>query len=63
VDQTVTVSGYTFAFSAEETIHTESSRKYGIADFTRLAGQQGWRVDRVWTDDEQLFGVFGLAQH
>ena len=63
VDQSVTVSGRTFEFSAGETIHTESSRKYSIADFTKLAGQQGWRVDRVWTDDKQLVGVFGLAQY
>jgi hypothetical protein len=33
-----------------------------IADFTKLAGQQGWRVYRVWTDDGGLFGIFGLAQ-
>jgi dimethylhistidine N-methyltransferase len=62
VDQTVTVSGRIFEFSAGETIHTESSRKYSIADFTKLAGQQGWRVHRVWTDDGGLFGIFGLAQ-
>jgi uncharacterized SAM-dependent methyltransferase len=61
VDQTVTIAGRCFEFSEGETIHTESSRKYGIADFTRLAVQHGWRVDRVWTDDKQLVGVFGLA--
>jgi uncharacterized SAM-dependent methyltransferase len=61
-DQTVTVSGRTIEFSAGETIHTESSRKYHVAEFTTLAEQQGWRVDRVWTDDQELFGVFGLAQ-
>jgi L-histidine Nalpha-methyltransferase len=63
VDQMVTVLGRTFEFSAGETIHTESSRKYSVADFTELAGQHGWRVDRVWTDDKELFGVFGLSQH
>jgi uncharacterized SAM-dependent methyltransferase len=63
VDQTVTVSGRSFEFSAGETIHTESSRKYAVADFTKLAGQHGWRVDRVWTDDKQLFAVFGLSQY
>jgi dimethylhistidine N-methyltransferase len=63
VDQTVTVSGRAFEFSAGETIHTESSRKYGAADFTKLAGQQGWRVDRLWIDDKQLVGVFGLSQY
>jgi uncharacterized SAM-dependent methyltransferase len=63
VDQAVTVSGRTFEFSAGETIHTESSRKYGIAGFTQLAGHHGWRVDRVWTDERQLVGLFGLAQY
>src|SRR6266851_6978037 len=56
-EQTVTVSGRTFELSVGETIHTESSRKYSVADFTKLAGQHGWRVDRVWTDDKHLFGV------
>jgi uncharacterized SAM-dependent methyltransferase len=61
VDQTVTISGRSFEFCGGETIHTESSRKYAIADFTKLAAQHGWQVDRVWTDDKQLVGVFGLA--
>jgi dimethylhistidine N-methyltransferase len=63
VDQTVTVSGRIFEFSVGETIHTESSRKYSVVDFTKLAEQHGWRVDRVWTDDKELFGVFGLSQY
>jgi uncharacterized SAM-dependent methyltransferase len=63
VDQTVGVLGRTFEFSVGETIHTESSRKYGVAEFTKLAGQHGWRVDRVWTDDKEIFGVFGLTQN
>jgi dimethylhistidine N-methyltransferase len=63
VDQTVTVLGRSFEFSGGETIHTESSRKYSVANFTKLAGQHGWRVDRVWTDDKELFGVFGLSQY
>ena len=61
VDQTVTVLGRTFEFAAGETIHTESCRKYSVARFTKLAGQHGWRVDRLWTDDKELFGVFGLG--
>ena len=63
MEQTVTVSGRTFELSVGETIHTESSRKYTVADFTKLAVQHGWRVDQVWTDDKHLFGVFGLAQY
>jgi dimethylhistidine N-methyltransferase len=63
VDQTVTVSGRSFEFSGGETIHTESSRKYSVADFTQLAGRYGWGVERVWIDDKRLFGVFGLSQY
>ncbi len=63
VDQTVAAAGRTFEFSAGETIHTESCRKYSVAHFTTLVEQHGWRVDRVWTDDKELFGVFGLTQY
>jgi uncharacterized SAM-dependent methyltransferase len=61
IEQAVTVSGHTFEFSTGESIHTESSRKYSVADFTRVVGQHGWRVDRVWTDDQKLFGIFALS--
>jgi dimethylhistidine N-methyltransferase len=61
VEQAVTVSGHTFELSAGESIHTESSRKYSVADFTRIVGQHGWRVDRVWTDDQKLFGILALS--
>jgi dimethylhistidine N-methyltransferase len=61
VDQTVTVCGRSFEFSTGETIHTESSRKYDAADFTKLAMHYGWRVDRVWTDYKELVAVFGLV--
>jgi dimethylhistidine N-methyltransferase len=61
VDQAVTVAGHTFEFSAGESIHTESSRKYSVEDFTWVVGQHGWRVDRVWTDDQKLFGIFALS--
>jgi dimethylhistidine N-methyltransferase len=62
VDQTVTVLGRAFEFAVGETIHTESSRKYTAAEFTRLAERNGWRVERLWTDDKELFGVFGLIR-
>ena len=59
--QAVTVSGRTFELSAGESIHTESSRKYTIEDFTKLVGKHGWRMDRVWTDNAQVFGVFAMS--
>ena len=57
----VEAAGQSFAFHAGETIHTESSRKYDVATFQGLAEASGWRVARVWQDDNGLFAIFGLA--
>jgi dimethylhistidine N-methyltransferase len=59
--QVVTVAGRDFDFSAGESIHTESSRKYDIPGFTQLANRNGWQVDRVWTDDAAQFALLGLT--
>jgi dimethylhistidine N-methyltransferase len=59
--QTVTIAGQEFAFMVGESIHTESSRKYDVAGFTRLANCNGWQVERVWTDARKQFAIFGLA--
>lgn len=59
-NQTVKVSGNRYQFEAGETIHTESSRKYDVAGFLKLAGANGWHADRVWADDKGLFAIFGL---
>lgn len=60
VDQTVTVAGERFSFVAGETIHTESSYKYSVAEFQQLANWAGYQAEQVWTDDEQLFSVHCL---
>jgi L-histidine N-alpha-methyltransferase len=60
IAQSVTVSGRNFQFEAGESIHTESSRKYDVAGFNALAAANGWRVERLWTDDSDYFSVFGL---
>jgi len=59
--QTVTIAGRTFEFAAAESIHTESSRKYDIAGFTRFVNANGWQVERVWTDADRRFAIFGLS--
>ena len=59
--QTVKVRGYTFHFDAGETIHTESSRKYDVPGFVALADGNGWRTDRIWSDERGYFTVFGLG--
>ena len=59
--QTVRVCGRTFAFAAGESIHTEDSFKYAVAEFQAVAADAGWRAERVWTDAEMLFSVHYLT--
>ena len=58
---TVHVAGQSFDFALGETIHTESSRKYDHYAFLSLAADAAWRFDRVWTDEDNSFAVFGLV--
>ena len=55
--QRVRVADRYFHFEAGERIHTENSYKYTLEEFARLATRAGFRVDRTWTDDAQLFSV------
>ena len=59
--QTVIVAGHEFRFEPQETIHTESSRKYNISGIERLATDSGWEVRQLWTDRDKLFAVVGLV--
>jgi uncharacterized SAM-dependent methyltransferase len=40
-----------------ETIHTESSHKYGARDQRLLLRAGGWEPVEEWTDDEGLFAL------
>ena len=59
--QTVTVLGRSFAFAAEERIHTENSYKYTPQDFSALADAAGWHASGSHFDPERLFAVFDLV--
>lgn len=59
--QTAQIGGQTISFRAGESIHTENSYKYALADFERLAGQAGWRIRAQFTDEKDWFGVFLLV--
>jgi dimethylhistidine N-methyltransferase len=59
--QTVNVGDHRFGFGAGESIHTENSYKYSIAEFQALAAQGGWRPGKVWTDARGLFTLHGLV--
>jgi dimethylhistidine N-methyltransferase len=59
--QIVHVAGQRFDFQAGETIHTEISCKYSIAEFQELGKRAGFSPEKVWTDPEQLFSIHGMA--
>ncbi|NEV61466.1 L-histidine N(alpha)-methyltransferase [Thiorhodococcus minor] len=59
-DQSVRIAGREIPFKQGETIHTECSYKYSIADFQALARDAGFEAEEVWTDSEQLFSVHCL---
>ena len=59
--QTAQVCGHTFAFAVGESIHTEDSCKYAVAEFQAVATDAGWRAERVWTDAAKLFSVHYLT--
>ncbi|MET0248385.1 MAG: L-histidine N(alpha)-methyltransferase [Sphingobium sp.] len=55
------VAGRTFHMAQGETVHTESSHKYGRRDARLLLRGGGWEPIREWTDADGLFGLI-LAQ-
>jgi len=59
-DQTVSVAGTAFSFSAGESIHTENSYKYAVEEFQDLAAQAGWYPADVWCDADSLFSIHYL---
>lgn len=56
-EQAVTVDDQTFEFERGETICTEYSHKYTLEGFANMASLAGFEVEKVWTDDEDLFSV------
>ncbi len=59
--QNVTIWDECIHFAAGESIHTESSYKYTIEEFQKLARRAGWEPARVWIDPKAMFTVHGLA--
>jgi uncharacterized SAM-dependent methyltransferase len=57
VTQQVNLLGQTFHFQAGETIHTENSYKYSVAEFRELASRAGFSTDTVWVDGDHLFSL------
>lgn len=55
------VAGRRFDFASEETILTEISCKYSVAEFQELGKKAGFSPEKLWTDPEQLFSVHGMV--
>jgi dimethylhistidine N-methyltransferase len=60
-DQVVRLGGRAIRFDLGESIWTESSYKYALKEFERLAAGAGLSVRGVWTDPARLFSVQYLA--
>jgi dimethylhistidine N-methyltransferase len=58
--QTVNIGEFRFFFERGESIHTENSYKYTVAEFAALAGRAGFRAVKLWQDRRALFSVHGL---
>jgi len=58
--QFVHVAGKRFNFAPGETIHTEISCKYSVAEFQELGRKAGFSPVHVWTDPAQMFSVHGM---
>lgn len=59
--QLVHLAGDCIRFGAGETIWTESSYKYDCAQLDAVITAGGFRIDRMWTDSEELFWVLFLT--
>jgi dimethylhistidine N-methyltransferase len=59
--QEVQVLDEVFAFAENETIHTENSHKYTVAEFQTLARSAGWEPREVWAGEAGLFSLHYLT--
>lgn len=57
---TVKIKDHSFGFEPGESIHTENSHKYSVADFRELAARAGLESTRVWKDPDGLFSMHWL---
>jgi dimethylhistidine N-methyltransferase len=58
--QVVRIGRHRFEFDRGETIHTENSCKYSVAEFRALAAEAGFRGAKLWQDRQGLFSLHGL---
>ena len=56
-DQVVTIDDREFHIATGESILTEFSHKYTVEGFATMAARAGFRLDRTWTDADEMFAV------
>jgi L-histidine N-alpha-methyltransferase len=60
--QRVTLLGRSFRIAVGESIHTESSYKYGLVKFQAIAHRAGWSHRQLWMDGQSRFAVHVLER-
>jgi dimethylhistidine N-methyltransferase len=60
-NQTVNLNNTRIHFGEGESIWTESSYKYDLNDFTQMASDVGFTVERTWTDEKEWFSILYLV--
>ncbi len=61
VNQAIRLDGTEFELAAGETIHTENSYKYDLADFDRITFRGGFQRQAIWSDPKAYFSVLYLT--
>lgn len=59
--QTVSFAGRSFAFEAGESIHTEISRKFDLEALILRVSASGWKLSRIWQDQDEYFACLLLS--
>jgi len=59
--QSVTIGNNVFNIKHGESIHTENSYKYSSAEFSNLAMRAGFKHEKTWLDDNELFSIHYLS--
>ena len=60
-EQVVRIAEKSILFKEGESIHTENSYKYKVDDFHCLARSAGFRVEKTWLADEDMFSFHYLV--
>jgi len=56
-DQAIEVADQTYTLIKGESFHTETSHKYTVEGFAKLAERAGWQLADQWLDSENRFAV------